>query len=112
MPSLVAAGWIDETYFEPVDTMAQAVLALATCDPPACTAASRTASSSCTSSASPVLDTHGEHPVDGWQPADLPARIARQAARMTETAGWPSPFTFGRREQSRLHGVVRSAENV
>jgi hypothetical protein len=43
-----------------------------------------------------VLDTHGEQPVDGWQPADLPARIRRQAEHMTATAGWPTPYAFHR----------------
>jgi NAD(P)-dependent dehydrogenase (short-subunit alcohol dehydrogenase family) len=96
VPSLVAAGWIDETYFEPVDTMAQAVLALATCDPERLHGRIAYSLQLLHELGEPVLDTHGEHLVDGWQPADLPARIALQADTMTETAGWPSPFTFRR----------------
>jgi hypothetical protein len=76
--------------------MAQAVLALATCDPARLHGRIAYSLQLLHELGAPVLDTHGEHAVDGWQPADLPARIARQAARMTETAGWPSPFTFGR----------------
>lgn len=96
VPSLVAAGWVDETYFEPVDTMAQAVLALSTCDPARLHGRIAYSLQLLHEIDEPVLDTHGEHLVDGWQPADLPARIARQAATMTETAAWPSPFTFRR----------------
>jgi NAD(P)-dependent dehydrogenase (short-subunit alcohol dehydrogenase family) len=96
VPSLVAGGWIDETYFEPVDTMAQAVLALATCDPARLHGRIAYSLQLLHELGETVLDTHGEHLVDGWQPADLPARIARQATTMTETAGWPSPFTFRR----------------
>jgi citronellol/citronellal dehydrogenase len=96
VPALVAGGWIDETYFEPVDTMAQAVLALATCDPTQLHGRIAYSLQLLHELGQPVLDTHGDHPVDGWQPADLPARIARQAETMTETAGWPSPFTFRR----------------
>jgi len=96
VPSLVAGGWIDETYFEPLDTMAQAVLALATCDPARLHGRIAYSLQLLHELDQPVLDTHGEHPVDGWQPADLPARIARQAATMTATAGWPEPFSFRR----------------
>jgi NAD(P)-dependent dehydrogenase (short-subunit alcohol dehydrogenase family) len=96
VPSLVAAGWVDETYFEPVDTMAQAVLALATCDPARLHGRIAYSLQLLHELGEPVLDTHGRHAVDGWQPADLPARIARQARQMTDTAGWPSPFTFRR----------------
>ena len=32
-PHLVAAGWIDDTMFEPLDTMAEAALALCSGDP-------------------------------------------------------------------------------
>ena len=96
VPSLVAGGWIDETYFEPLDTMAQAVLALATCDPARLHGRIAYSLQLLHELGEPVLDTHGEHLVDEWQPADLPARIARQAETMTETAGWPAPFTFRR----------------
>jgi NAD(P)-dependent dehydrogenase (short-subunit alcohol dehydrogenase family) len=96
VPALVAGGWINETYFEPVDTMAQAVLALATCEPTHLHGRIAYSLQLLHELGEPVLDTHGERPVDGWQPADLPARIARQAETMAETAGWPSPFTFRR----------------
>jgi NAD(P)-dependent dehydrogenase (short-subunit alcohol dehydrogenase family) len=96
VPSLVAAGWVDDTYFEPVDTMAQAVLALSTCDPARLHGRIAYSLQLLHELGEPVLDTHGEHPVDGWQPADLPARIRRQAEHMTETAAWPTPYTFNR----------------
>jgi len=96
VPSLVAGGWIDETYFEPLATMAQAVLALATCDPARLHGRIAYSLQLLHELGEPVLDPHGEHAVEGWQPADLPVRIARQAATMTETAGWAAPFTFRR----------------
>jgi NAD(P)-dependent dehydrogenase (short-subunit alcohol dehydrogenase family) len=96
VPSLVTAGWVDDTYFEPVDTMAQAVLALSTCDPARLHGRIAYSLQLLHELDEPVLDTHGEHPVDGWQPPDLPARIHRQAEHMTETAGWPTPYAFRR----------------
>ena len=96
VPSLVAAGWVDDTYFEPVDTMAQAVLVLATCDPARLHGRIAYSLQLLHELGEPVLDTHGEEPVDGWQPADLPARIRRQAEHMTATAAWPTPYTFNR----------------
>ena len=88
-PELVAAGWVDPAYMEPLETMAEAALALL--------------SGSLTGRISyslellveldqPVRDLRGDELVEGWQPADLPAVIAGHAARL-ERAGWPAPFS-------------------
>jgi hypothetical protein len=42
-----------------------------------------------------VRDLHGEHLVEGWQPADLPAVITRQEQNLAGR-GWPDAFSFGR----------------
>jgi NAD(P)-dependent dehydrogenase (short-subunit alcohol dehydrogenase family) len=94
-PQLVAGGWIDEGFFEPLDTMAQAALALCTADPDLLTGRIAYSLQLLVELKRPVFDLRGESLVDGWQPADLPAVIARQRA-LLESAGWPNPFAFGR----------------
>ncbi|HEX7096018.1 MAG TPA: SDR family oxidoreductase [Acidimicrobiales bacterium] len=89
-PSLVAAGWIDEVMFEPLDTMAEAALALVTGDP-ALTGRIAYSLQLLVELRRPVYDLHGEHLVPGWQPDDLPAVIDRQAAALA-ARGWPDPF--------------------
>jgi len=43
----------------------------------------------------PVLDLHGEVPVEGWQPDDLDVVIARQEAILARQ-GWPDAYRSGR----------------
>ncbi len=87
-PQLLAAGWVDEAYMEPLDTIAEAALALCTG-----TLTGRIAYSLelLAELDRPVLDLTGTALVPGWQPADLPAVIATDTARL-EAARWPSPF--------------------
>src|SRR5438876_6868232 len=94
-PSLVAAGWIDETMFEPLDTMAEAALALCSGDPTVLTGRIAYSLQLLVELKRPVLDLHGEHLVEGWQPDDLPAVIARQEANLAQ-AGWRDAYSFGR----------------
>ena len=94
-PSLVAGGWIDDTMFEPLETMAEAALALCTGDPHVLTGRIAYSLQLLVELQRPVLDLHGEHLVDGWQPQDLPAVIVGQEANLAER-GWPDPYTFGR----------------
>lgn len=94
-PALVAAGWIDDVMFEPLDTMAEAALALMTSDPDVLTARIAYSLQLLLELRRPVLDLHGESLVDGWQPADLAAKIAAQEANLAER-GWPNPYDFGR----------------
>jgi NAD(P)-dependent dehydrogenase (short-subunit alcohol dehydrogenase family) len=94
-PSLVAAGWIDAAMFEPLDTMAEAALALCSGDPGVLTGRIAYSLQLLVELGRPVRDLHGEQLVEGWQPADLPAVIARQEANLARQ-GWPDAYTFGR----------------
>jgi len=94
-PSLVAAGWIDETMFEPLETMAEAALALCSGDPTVLTGRIAYSLQLLLELRRPVLDLHGERLVDGWQPDDLPPVIARQEANLAKQ-GWPDAYSFGR----------------
>jgi NAD(P)-dependent dehydrogenase (short-subunit alcohol dehydrogenase family) len=99
-PSLVAGGWIDEAMFEPLETMAEAALALCTGDPAVLTGRIAYSLQLLVELQRPVLDLHGEQLVDGWQPQDIPAVIAAQEANLTDR-GWPDPYTFGRMHSPR-----------
>lgn len=99
-PALIAAGWIDEVMFEPLDTMAEAALALMTGDPAVLTARIAYSLQLLLELQRPVLDLHGESLVDGWQPADLAAKIAAQEANLAER-GWPNAYDFGRGHSPR-----------
>jgi NAD(P)-dependent dehydrogenase (short-subunit alcohol dehydrogenase family) len=90
-PSLVAAGWIDEVMFEPLETMTEAALALCTADPDILTGRIAYSLQLLHELHRPVRDLAGESLLSGWQPADLPAVIARQAAKLAEI-GWPQAF--------------------
>lgn len=90
-PNLVAAGWIDEVMFEPLETMTEAALALCTADPERLTGRIAYSLQLLHELDRPVRDLTGDGLVTGWQPADLPAVIARQADKLTEI-GWSNPF--------------------
>lgn len=94
-PVLVKAGWIDESLFEPLDTMAEAAVALITGDPNALTGRIAYSLQLLVELQRSVYDLHGEELVAGWQPADIPAVIARQEANLA-SRGWPNAFNFGR----------------
>jgi NAD(P)-dependent dehydrogenase (short-subunit alcohol dehydrogenase family) len=94
-PSLVAAGWIDEVMFEPLDTMAEAALALCTGDPAVLTGRIAYSLQLLVELRRPVRALHGAGLVDGWQPTDLPAVIARQEEYLAGL-GWPDAYSFGR----------------
>lgn len=99
-PALVAAGWINEVMFEPLDTMAEAALALCTGDPLTLTGRIAFSLQLLVELQRPVLDLLGASLVDGWQPADLPAVIARQEAGLADV-GWPDGYAFGRGHSPR-----------
>ncbi|MCY4133702.1 MAG: SDR family NAD(P)-dependent oxidoreductase [bacterium] len=94
-PALVEAGWIDEGMYEPLETMAEAALALLAGDPDVLTGRIAFSLQLLVELNRPVLDLMGESLVDGWQPADIPTAIARQEANLAER-GWPDAYTFGR----------------
>ena len=95
-PDLIAGGWIKGVLFEPIDTMAEAVLALATCDPQTLTGRIAYSLQLLAELARPVRDLHGDTLVDGWQPDDLPATIGNQANTLEADFTWPEPFAFRR----------------
>jgi len=94
-PSLVAAGWIDEAMFEPLETMAEASLALCSSGINVMTGRIAYSLQLLLELHRPVHDLLGEKLVEGWQPHDLPAIIERQARRLA-TQGWPDAYSFGR----------------
>jgi NAD(P)-dependent dehydrogenase (short-subunit alcohol dehydrogenase family) len=99
-PALVAAGWINEEMFEPLETMAEAALALCSGDPDVLTGRIAYSLQLLVELDRPVLDLAGEQLVPGWQPGDLPPVIARQEANL-ERQGWPDAYTFGRGHSPR-----------
>lgn len=94
-PALVAGGWIDDAMYEPLETMAEAALALCTTDPDVLTGRIAYSLQLLIELHRPVRSLDASTLVDGWQPDDLPAVIARQEAKLAEM-GWPDAFTFGR----------------
>jgi NAD(P)-dependent dehydrogenase (short-subunit alcohol dehydrogenase family) len=99
-PGLVKAGWIDDTMFEPLETMAEAALALCSGDPDLLTGRIAYSLQLLVELRRPVFDLHGERLVDRWQPDDLPAVIARQEANLADM-GWWDAYSFGRANSPR-----------
>lgn len=91
-PQLVAAGWVDPAYMEPLETMAEAALALLS---GSLTGRIAYSLQLLVELQRPVRDLGGRSLVSGWQPGDLPPIIEGHAARL-EAAGWRQPF--GRRQ--------------
>lgn len=83
--SLVAQNWLPEEYFEPLDTMAEAALALVTGDATGLTGRIAYSLELLVELDRPVFDVHGAKLLDGWQPSDLPPKIAAQRARQNST---------------------------
>ena len=99
-PSLVSAGWINETMFEPLDTIAEAALVLCSGDPTKLTGRIAYSLQLLLELRRPVHDLEGVRLIDGWQPADLPAVIARQEENLANQ-GWPDAYSFGRGHSPR-----------
>jgi NAD(P)-dependent dehydrogenase (short-subunit alcohol dehydrogenase family) len=99
-PSLVAAAWIPDFLFEPMETMAEAAVALCTGDPDVLTARIAFSLQLLLEFKRPVYDLHGEHLVEGWQADDLRAVIERQESNLAER-GWPDAYSFGRGHSPR-----------
>jgi NAD(P)-dependent dehydrogenase (short-subunit alcohol dehydrogenase family) len=95
-PALMRAGGIDQVMFEPLETMAEAALALITGDPNVLTGRIAFSLQLLLELQQPVYDLHGRDLVDGWQPSDLRAAIDGQAANLA-SRGWNAPYDFQRR---------------
>jgi citronellol/citronellal dehydrogenase len=101
-PSLVAGGWIDEVMFEPLETMAEASVALCSIREPPITGRIAYSLQLLLELRRPVRDLIGESLVDGWQPPDLPAIIQRQEAQLA-SQGWVDAYQFGRIHSPTSH---------
>jgi len=88
----------DDAMFEPLETMAEAALALVTGDPDepgALTARLAFSLQLLLELRRPVLDLAGRDLVPGWQPDDLAAVIRKQSDALA-ARGWADAFSFGR----------------
>lgn len=94
-PNLIAAGWVDDRMFEPLETMAEAAVALCSGDPTVLTGRIAFSLQLLLELNRPVRDLRGDELVTGWQPDDLRAVVERQESRLAEQ-GWPDAYTFGR----------------
>ena len=94
---LVVAGPLVSNYdvCEPVETMAEAALALCTGDPNVLTGRIAYSLQLLLELGRPVRNLQGQELVDGWQPADLAARM-RVREEFHAANGWPDPFEFCR----------------
>jgi NAD(P)-dependent dehydrogenase (short-subunit alcohol dehydrogenase family) len=86
---------IDEGLFEPLETMAEAALVLATADPAHLTARIAFSLQLLLELRRPVRDLSGRSLFAGWQPDDIAVVLERQSALHTR-AGWNDAYQFGR----------------
>ena len=77
---LVEYSTLPDYLYEPLDTMAEAGLALCTADPATLTGQVTTSLQLLADLHRPVYDLRGAELVEGWQPEDLPPKIARMVA--------------------------------
>ncbi|MCE2390412.1 MAG: SDR family oxidoreductase [Proteobacteria bacterium] len=92
---IVTAGRIEEHWIEPLETMAEAALALCTCEPSQLTGRIAYSLQLLLELRRPVRDLTGRSLVDGWQPDDLPATLERQLAAHAQE-GWRHAYDFAR----------------
>ena len=74
-------GEIPEHLTEPIETMVEANLALCSCDPATTTGQIAYSLQLLRDLDRPVFDLHGRDLIEGWQPVDLPARLAKMGRR-------------------------------
>jgi citronellol/citronellal dehydrogenase len=95
-PGVLGSGLVaDTTLFEPVETMAEAALALCTGDRTVLSGRIAFSLQLLLELERPVYDLRGQHLMDGWQPADLVGVIQAQEA-FHATNGWADVFDFHR----------------
>jgi NAD(P)-dependent dehydrogenase (short-subunit alcohol dehydrogenase family) len=80
---------------EPVETMAEAALALCTGDPLVLTGRVAYSLQLLLELDRPTYDLEGTELLDGWQPTDLP-KVLRHDAEFHANNGWPDAFNFHR----------------
>jgi NAD(P)-dependent dehydrogenase (short-subunit alcohol dehydrogenase family) len=81
---------------EPMDTMAEAALALCSGDPAVLTGRIAYSLQLLYELQRPVWDLAGKELVEGWQPADLPPQIHVREDNTEQTLGWKNAFDFQR----------------
>jgi NAD(P)-dependent dehydrogenase (short-subunit alcohol dehydrogenase family) len=89
-----------QSLYEPLETMAEAALALCSCDPARVTGRIAFSLQLLEELNRPVYDLYGENLLDGWQPEDLGAFTARQEAEIAKM-GWPDAYLFHRANSPR-----------
>ena len=94
---LMEAGRLDAAFSEPIDAMAEATLALATIEPGRIEGQFRKSYELLLDLDRPMYDAHGRELLDGYQPADLPARIAVMDAELRKDHALTLPATDRRR---------------
>jgi NAD(P)-dependent dehydrogenase (short-subunit alcohol dehydrogenase family) len=94
----------DDAMFEPLETMAEAALALVTGDPEQLTARLAFSLQLLLELQRPVRDLAGQELVPGWQPDDLAAVIRRQSDALA-ARGWGDAFSFGRPHSPDPHDL-------
>jgi hypothetical protein len=80
---------------EPVETMAEAALALCTGDPAVLSGRIAYSLQLLLELERPTYDLSGRALVEGWQPADLP-RVLTHDTAFHASNGWPDAFNFHR----------------
>lgn len=86
---------------EPLETMAEAALALCSGDPAVLSGRIAFSLQLLHELRRSVYDLHGERLVAGWQPDDLPNVIARQESALAGQ-GWTDAYSFGRVNSPRF----------
>jgi NAD(P)-dependent dehydrogenase (short-subunit alcohol dehydrogenase family) len=84
-----------EDICEPVETMAEAALALCTGDPAVLSGRIAYSLQLLLELDRPTYDLAGRELIEGWQPADLP-RILKHDVEFHASNGWPDAFNFHR----------------
>ena len=117
-PNLVAVGGIDDAMFEPLETMAEAALALCSGDPGVLTGRIAFSLQLLLELHRPVLDLQGEQLVAGWQPASCGrSSNARRptslgAAGLTRTRSGASTARAPDGQALRLRAALRGAAGL
>lgn len=104
-PRVQAGGLVSGAeLFEPVETMAEAALALCTGDPSVLTGRIAFSLQFLLEQERPVYDLHGKELVEGWQPGDL-VKVIRAQQEFHAGNGWPDAFDFHRPHTPYPHAL-------
>ncbi len=103
--SLAGNAWFPDVYFEPLDTMAEAAMALVAGDADVLTGQITYSLDLLAQLRRPVYNLRGTELVDGWQPEDIPAiRDAQEAVRLQTEADAKAKDVAEARERVQASG--------